>query len=397
MSFSATDLERALCERFYGWWHWGKALGVEREPKTTSLSLGIELHGISEVYLKSGVRPDRLTQAGSMFIAGLPYLPPPKAGGVEGEFILSVSGHDYGGKLDYMGPLYNVTNDHKYVQIGHGLLDHKSSKNPKAYMLRGKRNETIERPKKRGTGTTRDEFKGFLDNIQAVIYAAQYLVRTNSDKVMLRWLYYKSVGAPEAVPSDIVLTRGEIEEAFGRLVHPLAERATRLWSDKSHPLTLAPNTERCHVYNRDCHYKSQCNLSLADHLSRTQPKKEPIVMAESMLEKARARKLAMQNGAGTPAPANVVTGQAGGPAPVAAVAAPVAAKVDVINPPEAAKVAAEPSKLVKTIEVATSSCEKADVAFKSSAVNVLVADRTLAVICGHLGAALTAIAADLRK
>ncbi len=381
MTHSATDLERTLCERYYAFWHWAKE-EFPRAPKTASLDLGIELHDISEKYLKSGHQPDRLTQAGSMFISGLPFLPPPRAGGVEGEFVLSVAGHDYGGKLDYMGPLYNVSGAGEYVRIGHGLLDHKTSKNPKAYMLQGKRDQAIERPKKRGTGTITDHTKGFLDNIQAVIYAAQYLVRTNSDSVMLRWLYYKSVGSPEAVPSDIVLTRGEIEEAFGRLVHPLAERAARLWSDKKHPLSLAPNPDRCHVYNRDCHYKSQCNLTLSDHLLR-QPKKEPIVMAESMLEKARARKLAALNG--TSSAPQVAS------APVAA-----APKADIINPPEAAKTVAATVHTAVTVPAPAPKTEPT--ATKAgNAVNVLVADRTIAIVCGHLGAALTAIAADLRK
>lgn len=307
MQHSATGLERVLCERYYAWWNWGKDLGVEREPKSNSLTLGIELHDISEKYLKFGTQPDRLTQAGSMFLSGLPFLPPPKTGGVEGEFVLTVDGHAYGGKLDYMGMLYD-----NFAPIGPGLLDHKTSKSPKRYMLQGKRNQ----------GEGYHETKGFLDNIQAVIYAAQYLVRQNVDSVRLRWLYYKSVGAPMAIPSDIVVTREEIEEAFGRLVHPLAEKSAALSAVKAHPLTLAANPDRCHIYGRDCHYKPQCALTLKDHLRHNlAPKnKELLIMTESMLDKARAKKLAAAGGS---------------PAPVATLVAAPAPKADIVNPPEA--------------------------------------------------------------
>lgn len=366
--FSPTGLERTICERYHAFYTWGRALGYDREPKTDSLRLGTELHDLAEKYLKFGDKPDRLTFTGALFISALPHLPPPKSGGVEGDFTLKVAGHKYGGFLDYMGAIYEMDNTGRHKVIGHGILDHKTSKNPKAYGLQGLHNE----------GEGFKARKGFLDDIQAVVYAAQYLVRTGEKKALLRWLYYKSVGSPIATPHDIVVTKGQVEDAFGKIVHPRAERAAELHLTKPHPLSLDPNPARCHIYNKDCHYLPHCGtFKLSQHLAQhVEPKKETLVMAESMVEKALARKLAAANGA----TATVVA------------ASP---KVDKVNPPEAAKVT--PLHTTAHTAVTVPAPAPAPIATKADPARVLVADRTIAIICGHLGTALTAIAADLRK
>jgi len=363
---SPTDLGRTACARYYAFWHRGPALGIEREPRGDSLLLGSELHKISENYLTRGEQPDRLTHAGQMFIAGLPFLPPPGSGGVEAEKVLAVSGYQYYCAIDYTGPLPRLE--------GIWSLDHKTSKNPAGRYTLCQEYTT--------DPDTHKEKKGFLDDVQAVIIAAAQLLETGASYAQLRWLYYKSVGAPIAIPRDIRLTRTQVEDAFGTLVHPLAERATALRSDNSHPLQLPPNPKRCHAYGRDCHYTEICNLSLSERLH---PKPKEVISVMSLLAKAEARgALASQaantqnsNGAAQ-APAGGLLAKSAAKAAEAQQQAP--AKEDKINPPEKAPEAqARPATIAPPPPAA---------AFDS---------RVLAVVCDRIGDALKLIAADLRK
>jgi len=344
---SATDLGRTACARYYAFWHHGPALGYEREPRGPSLLLGSELHKISEDYLTIGKQPDRLTQAGNMFIAGLPYLPPPGSGGVEAEKILSVSGYQYFTAIDYQGPLPRLQ--------GIWSLDHKTSKSPERYSLQQEYTTDAD---------THREKKGFLDDIQAVIIATAQLLETGESHAQLRWLYYKSVGNPTATPRDIRLARSKVEDAFGTLVHPLAERATALRSNNSHPLALPPNPKRCHAYGRPCHYIEICNLSLSERL-HTHTKVQEVIPIMSLLAKAEARGALAAN---QNAPATAANGA---PAKAAVVAPP---KEDKVNPPETRPAIAPPAM---------------------PAMPALDA-RVFAVVCDRIGDALKLIAADLR-
>lgn len=353
---SPTDLGRTACERFYGFWHKGPALGIEREPRGESLVLGSELHKISENYLTRGEQPDRLTHAGNMFITGLPFLPPPGSGGVETEKVLDVSGYQYFCAIDYQGPLPH--------QSGIWSLDHKTSKNPTRYALC---QEYTTDP------DTHKEKKGFLDDIQAVIIAAAQLLETGASYAQLRWLYYKSVGSPLAIPRDIRLTRTQVEDAFGTLVHPLAERATRLRSSNSHPLELEPNPKRCHAYNRPCHYTEICDLSLSERLNPKQSKEVITVM--SLLRKAEERGALASQAANTQTAPAASNGGLLAKSAAKAAEAQAPAKEDKINPPEKAP-EARPA-IIPAMPAALDS-------------------RVLAIIADRFGDAFKLIAADLR-
>lgn len=372
MLHSPTDLDRTKCERYYAFWHHGVELGYEREPKTASLDLGVELHEIAENYLERGAQPDRLTLAGSMFIEALPFLPPPGCGGVEGQRDLKIAGQEYSMKIDYRGLLDRANSPPPFNADGRWVLDHKTSKNPKGYGLWAKHTT--------GTGT-RKEIKGFLNDTQALLVALQDLVETGENTTNLVWLYYKvptdSSATRKTLPSYITLEKNEVLDAFGERVHPKAELAAKLRLEKTHPLSLAPNPGQCHAFNKPCHYTKICNLSLKDKLVTIGKKKEGITMG--LLEKA-AKKIADAE-AGT---ANTNSKPAA--------AAPEAKKEDRINPPEAA----------------APKSAKADIAPKSA--NADTAPKTiakgdstglnsgaLAIFADRLGDALKLIAADLRK
>ena len=201
-----------------------------KTPQTDSAVLGGELHSIAEDYLTVGKSPDVLTKAGAMFVSGLPHLPPPGSGGVEGEMKMCIEDVFYLGYIDYRG--YGVPGlEGKLV-----TLDHKTSKSPDRYGLWDK--------------------VAFLKNIQAVLYATNQILETGTNEAHLRWLYYWTSGRERAKPSDIVLTRTELEDAFERVVHNPAKEVVKLRLAKPDPMDLAPNTQVCSKYG-GCPFRSE--------------------------------------------------------------------------------------------------------------------------------------------
>ncbi len=215
---------------------------VPKPPQGESAALGSELHTISEDYLSYGKKPDRLTKAGEMFIEGLRYLPSPGVGGVEGEYVLTVAGISYVLKVDYRGPLpASAEFMGKREPVDRVVLDHKSSKSPKRYGIWNA--------------------AGFLAVPQPVIYAAADIVQSGDKEARLRWLYYQSKGAPWAKPSDAILCKSQVSDAFGAIVHPTAEKLVQLYKTRPDPLTVEPNPSHCDAYG-GCPYKgTACVLS----------------------------------------------------------------------------------------------------------------------------------------
>lgn len=359
---SATRLEHFECSRFGAFHYWGYMYNYEREPKSGAQSLGIELHKYAEEYLKDGKTPDTLTLAGELFQQALPYLPPPKTGGIEGRRTLTVGGHEYELIIDLFAMLDRAVRppprpDKMYI------ADHKTSSNMEAYGMW----------QKYTTGEGFKERKGFLDDFQAVIDAAWYMARTGEREANLMWLYYGfkqvkrkdpltnqitiSRGPPfKAKPSYITLERGEVEDAFGNFVHPRAELIERIETSRPHPLTLDPNPACCHRFGKDCHYKSVCNLDPRKHAFAANEKKPrrslPVVTQEETKTMSNApaydikaaleaRKKAAAAAASTPSAAQV-----------SLTSVIAATKADQINPPEAKAVSAPapaPAETVATV------------------------------------------------
>ena len=188
--------------------------------------------------------PDRTDPEGALFLLALPHIPPPLSGTAEGEFRLWVSGIEYQGLIDlyyYEGELVVV-------------LDYKSSKNPKKHGLHTK--------------------EAMLQDPQCLIYAVKGLVASGKDQVKLKWLYLKCEGKKACIPVEFVLTKAEVTEAFGRIVHPKAKKIVQL--KKKYPrvkadteaervrlsterlLTFEPNEASCYQYG-PCKFLGLCS------------------------------------------------------------------------------------------------------------------------------------------
>lgn len=296
-SVSATQIDLwNMCHRRFAFQY----LEGKKPPQHPAAAFGTELHTIAEQYLTVGKSPDELTQAGELFVRGLPYLPPPRSGGVEGEFRFEMNDVKYLLRVDYRG-------ERVPGLPGRVLLDHKTSSDPKEYGVWG------------------DEF---LKNPQTVLYATYDMLSAGDDKSQCRWLYYWTKGKPKAEPSDFLFTQSMLEDVFEPVVQVPAKQILELKSAPVAANDLDPNTESCKLFGKEgCphHPKNggDCNVTKAQTirgaLVSLKKKKEKPKMAElSMLEKMKARKAAKASGEAAAEPE----------------------KEDKVNPPEAKQAAA---------------------------------------------------------
>jgi hypothetical protein len=185
---------------------------------------------------------------GRVFAQALPYIPRPGVGKAEGEFTANVSGSDYLGFIDLQCMIEDLPgSDDCDMPV---VIDYKT----KATIRRGDRRNVLEGP------------GDFLDDPQAILYAAKALVQHKADKVHLRWIYLQAEGKPKAFCSDATLSKGEVSAAFGRIVHPIAKQLDALrpamLDGTLDPLTLPPTPATCRKYGEKyaCPYESVCNL-----------------------------------------------------------------------------------------------------------------------------------------
>lgn len=362
---SATQISAFKCERRGGFKYWGKDFGVPKPEQGKGASLGAEVHALGEDYHNVGKYPDRLTLAGEMFIAGMPYGPPPKNGMAEGEFAINIGPISYQLLIDYRGPLPAKA---KFLEVEEPvhrvILDYKTSSNPDKYGLWGR--------------------EAFLNDPQAIIYAAYDLVASGDQEARLRWLYLHSKRRNWAKPSDAVLFRSEVNDAFGRLVHPRAVQISALKAAKPDPNSLEPNLEECNNYG-GCPFRAHCKLSTTEALFGVRKKEITNMDMKSAVQARIAAQAAKKNG--TP-----VTGEVPKP-------------VDKINPPEAqavaqaavqerAEVVAEARKSVKPPQYAP--IPLGDVPIRAERhMAPPVHASPVKVLCEELGKALLAAAARL--
>lgn len=236
------------------------ALGwvTPKGEETEKQRLGIDLHQAQEDYLNTGKAHDRTTRAGKMAMAGLPYMPGPRTGRAEGETELMISGIRYVIYVDYAGPSDLIPGAPPGMPA---TLDHKTSSNPSQYGLWGN--------------------AAFLVDPQALTYSVRMLVKhPDATTVFNRWIYYNTQRKSVATPSDAVLKREDVVQAFGEIVHPAAVRLIVLQNqvpadDISVEERLAwANTvpanagASCHAYGGCQHMRTgACKLTTTEKLS----------------------------------------------------------------------------------------------------------------------------------
>lgn len=238
------------------------------EPGSGAL-LGQKIHAVAEAYLSKGTQPDRDIPEGEIFIGGLPFLPPPGSGGVEGRISIEISGILFTGFIDLR------TRGSMLPQWPYGsvpvVLDHKTSSDPKKY------------------GLTTETLK---TNIQTLIYGFYEMSVTKRDEIGFRWLYYKTKGRKLVYPVDVLMPRRQITDNFEKYVWSTAEKLHTLYEEKPDPNTLEPCTESCSKYG-GCPYQGVCILTPAQKASGlmrlAQNKEEEMTSLRAKLEEQANR------------------------------------------------------------------------------------------------------------
>lgn len=267
--------------------------------------MGTVLHSFAEGYLVDGTTPDLLTKEGNLFLKGLPYLPGPKAGHVEGNLIFTYDGVTYNGFIDFRGPLpANAKFMGEEKDIRRVVLDHKTSSSPDKYGLWG--------------------VEAFLANPQSVLYGAYDVIESGDAQANLRWLYYWTKGSLRAKPSDAVLTRAQLEDAFEPVVHLPAKEIVRLKVLSPEPMDIDPSPESCSKYG-GCPYQDRCGLTNAQKIAgamrateKTKKQNESKENKMGALDRMKANQAKVNGAAGTSSGTEAA-----------------AEKEDKINPPEA--------------------------------------------------------------
>lgn len=220
------------CERKWGY---RKLDGHEGEENGYAKA-GRAIHGVLEEYLTSGQLPDpdaeivtfthpktgeEITYTGqdvtSIILPGIPYLPAPGEGKVEGEFELNT--------------MVGVWLGYKDLVHGSRVIDHKTTGNF-AY------------------AKTEDELK---TNAQAVLYAADEMDRDETlTEVQLCWIYYlRNPNRPNAKAVETKLTCQEVDRNILPVLEVGLQIQERYLQAKHEGLTadgLPYNLETCSKY-----------------------------------------------------------------------------------------------------------------------------------------------------
>ena len=232
---SATQIDTARgCWRK---WAFRYRSDLPKPPEKPSAETGKALHAIQEAYLRDGIEPPP-TPIGLLARRGLPFLPPPGSGLVEGNTPHTIDGipfvilRDWYGKTDHVPGL---------PPGGYVTIDHKTSKDPARYGLFARADA--------------------LDNVQVLVYGDA----CEGEERYFRWLYYPTgTGRARVKPADHVITRREVRDGIERIVLPIAAEILR--HPAVAPLDMPPNTGHCDAFG-GCEYRVHCPTTAADHVT----------------------------------------------------------------------------------------------------------------------------------
>lgn len=218
-------------------WGFRKLDGLE-EPSGAAADFGSRAHLQAEGYERFGIPLDLTTPEGECIFAGVHLLPKPGTPGmvVEGDMVLNAWGHLIIGRKD----IEILPTPGGFIRPK--VIDHKTTSNF-GYALN---EETI---------TT---------NIQAVLYAADAMVKTGSDSCDLEWIYYKSKKPYKAFPVRATVTRAQITPTLER-IKTLADEIQLIKSLGLKARDLPYNTKACHKYGR-CPYYDPCGLTANERM-----------------------------------------------------------------------------------------------------------------------------------
>ena len=266
MSVSPSNIEKAMsCLRIVGW----DVVDPQEFVQGDAAKLGDEVHDGMDAYNKAGVNPiknEALSPLAQRLCAlALPYAPRPKTGRAEGFFRWTWQGIEFSGRDDWAGTTADISSPPAGVTMP-AEVDYKTTGDP-TYGVWGM---VADAPA-----------KGHLQDPQSLIYAKRRLELTGVDAVFNRWLYIRSglkKGKPQALPSDAIMERAPVSEAFDRIVMPVARvvDAMKKKGKALDVLSLPPNPNHCRKYQKTdkatgaivgvCPRLEQCQITAGQQL-----------------------------------------------------------------------------------------------------------------------------------
>lgn len=265
--FSPTQADMfESCQRKWGWRYLEK---IPTEPNVYA-ERGLAVHKVLEDFLRDGTPPDRETEAGRIAIPGLKYLPPPGTGTVEGSFLwrLPDESFDLRGIIDFRDELSDEEKAGSVVEALQGIvpriIDHKTTGNFQ-------------------WAKTRHELE--TKNVQSIVYAAYVMHVTGSDKVLGRWVYYRTSGRPAAMAVDWGTDKNKIAAPLESVLATCREMA-RIKHEGLRAAELAFDVGACNAYG-GCPFRSNCNLSAKERF-------RSFMTQQSLKDKMKARKAAKE-------------------------------------------------------------------------------------------------------
>lgn len=253
-TLSASQLETfLLCERR---WAFQKIERLESPPSKYQ-QFGLDLHETLEHWLKFATPIPIDSMVGKVALTGIPLLPLPKTPGLRIEEASAVRSSvvDYFVKADLMAPQGWDMSDGG-VPI---VVDYKSTGN-------------------QAWAKTPEEL---ADNIQANIYAAEAMVRYETDVAELRWIYYHRSERPK--PAKLVqlrLTKAHVEKQFDRL-DEISSRILERYDTTEKALDLPPTLSACEAFGAPCPFQDRCAVSAKERIRSA--------MAQETLSERRER------------------------------------------------------------------------------------------------------------
>ena len=244
------------CKRKWGYSY----LDRIKTPSHPSAELGQRVHAILEAWLRDGTAFDLSTQEGQIAAAGLQHLPLPGTAEVEQGFVVQTEAAKYRGFIDA-----------RFRDELPVILDHKTTSD-----LRWAKTE-----------------EDLRKDVQATLYAAEAMLRTGSDAVELRWIYYTTRKPYKSRKVSLIVVKDEIEANFDAIDRTAAEMLTA-YRDNRSGSELPASPTACGAFG-GCPYLALkvCTLSPKDMLRahlESDSQGRNSTMSMSLAEKLKERK-----------------------------------------------------------------------------------------------------------
>jgi len=256
--FSVSQIDNfELCNRK---WAFEKIDKIEKEDTAATL-LGSEVHDQLEEYLAKGTPLDTDTQAGSIAMSGMRFLPMPMSPGMRIERWFAIQ---------YGVAWYRGLKDIEIIRPGRRpqVKDHKTTKN----------------------FGWQKQAKDLIKDTQSCLYSYDSMEKTGFDEVDLEWIYYRTTGARKADNTSLIINRDQVEETMVR-IDKTAQKMIHVLNTVTTGMDAEPNFGSCSAYGGCPHRDVRCKTTSSATLKSMirQKMAESKDKTESFFEKLKNR------------------------------------------------------------------------------------------------------------